>query len=437
MQPSTEVRMSSECVARATQAQRQPDPSLLLPVARSRRPAGRYCLVRLTLALFFALQLAIGWVSTSEAESGRVAFNEPALSPDGRLVAVQAWVPGHLRSRLVLYDTETGSVRTFDQPLDQTWRGPSFSLSGERLVFLQICRFTCTSGPKGVHIGILDLQSGRNTTVTTNSNLIRMDPIFAPGGRFIVYGTVQTDDVDRRSFPKSVYNRAYGFLTRSLYALDLDTGIEKEVLPGDDGGARFLRIIPAGFLDEKTLLIRGMSVIGGNWKDRLEQRVQHVRAIIGGTPEDEDYLYTVSFDESFVTASEIPRARLPEIFETDWVRPVSHQVIEPGDLVSFDTGLMTFIDRSERNRKPCLFGCNREYDVFLGDETTIRQVTFLYLEKMYDATISRSGNRVAFFVRTDNRREELWMHDVSSGRTWRTELREQLIAIATSASDRN
>lgn len=284
-------------------------------------------LVRLTLALAIALPFAVGWASMPEAKTSHVVFNEPALSPNGRSVAVQAWVPGHSRSKLVLLDVETGSVRAFDQPRDQTWRSPSFSPSGDRLAFLRICRFECASGPKGVHIGVLDLQSSRDTTATATSDLIRMDPVFAPGGRFVVYGAVQIDDVDQRSFPKSIYNRAYGFYTRSLLIVDLETGIESEILPGKGKEAQFMRTRPAGFLDEKTLVIRGKIVFEEDLHKQLEQRVKHVRAIIGYSPDDEDYLYLIGFDKSFSAVSEAPKATGLELYETDWVRPVSHQVI--------------------------------------------------------------------------------------------------------------
>ena len=208
-------------------------------------------LVRLTLALAVAMQFVVGYASTPEATTRHVIFNEPALSPNGRSVAVQAFVSGLSRSKLVLLDVETGSVRVFDQPRDQTWRSPSFSPSGDRLAFLQICRFECASGPKGVHIAVLDLQSGRDTTVTASSNLIRMDPVFAPGGRFVVYGAVQIDNVDQRSFPKSIYNRAYGFYTKSLLIVDLETGIESEILPGKSKEVQFMQTRRQGFWIKK------------------------------------------------------------------------------------------------------------------------------------------------------------------------------------------
>ena len=391
-------------------------------------------LVGMVLVFCIALQLTPGCASTPGKERELVALSSPALSPDGRLVAVEALIPGHLRWKLALFDVETGSLRIFDSPPDQSWRDPSFSPSGDRLVFLRICRFECASGPKGVHIGILDLETGRDTTVTAAPDLIRLNPIFAPGGRFVFYGTLRVGNVDRRSYPKSVYNRAYGFYTRTLHILNLDTGTESEVIPGNNGKLHFLRTLPVGFLDEKTLVIRGMSLFGGDLQEVLEKRVQHVHGIIGHSPEDEDYLYKVSFDRSFIAAPKTPQARELELLETDWVRPVSHQVIEPGVMISFDTGRITFVDRSERNRARCLFGCSFEYDVFVGNNTTIRQVTSLHLNKISDATISKSGNRVAFLVANDRHYEELWMHDISSGRTWQTELGKQLVAISASGS---
>ena len=396
-------------------------------------------LVRMVLLFCIALQLAPGCASTPGKEREVVALSSPALSPDGRLVAVEALIPGHPRRlgyprwKLALFDVETGSLRILDSPPDQSWRDPSFSPSGDRLVFLRICRFECASGPKGVHIGILDLETGRNTTVTAAPDLMRLNPVFAPGGRFVFYGTLRVGNVDRRSYPKSVHNRGYGFLTRTLHILNLDTGTESVAIPGNNGKVDFLRTLPAGFLDEKTLVIRGMGVYGGGLREVLEKRVQHVHGIIGHSPEGEDYLYKVSFDRPFIAASQTPQAREPDLLETDWVRPVSHQVIEPGMMISFDTGRIAFVDRSERNRARCLW-CSFEYDIFVGNNTTIRQVTSLHLNKISDATISKSGNRVAFLIANDRHYGELWMHEISSGRTWQTDVGKQLIAISASGS---
>ena len=66
---------------------------------------------------------------------------------------------------------------------------------------------------------------------------------------------------------------------------------------------------------------------------------------------------------------------------------------------------------------------------------TIRQVTSLHAKKMYDATISKSGNRVAFLIKNDGGNWELWIHDILSGRTWKTKFEKQIIAAVASRSD--
>ena len=225
------------------------------------------------------------------------------------------------------------------------------------------------------------------------------------------------------------------FITKSLLIVDLETGIESEILPGKSKEVQFMQTRPAGFLDKKTLVIRSRGVFEEGLQKQLERRVQHVRAIIGHSPEDEDYLYLVGFDKPFFGGSVAPEATGLALYETEWVRPVSHQVIEPGIMISFDTGLMAFVDRSKRSRQPCLFGCTREYDLFVGNKMTIRQVTSLHAKKMYDATISKSGNRVAFLIKNDGGNWELWIHDILSGRTWKTKFEKQIIAAVASRSD--
>ena len=400
--------------------------------------AGHRGIVGAVLALLAAMLLASGCASRPEAPPWKVSFTTPALSPDGRLVAVRAWVRGHRGSRLAVIDLETGAVRTFAPPTDQIWHAPSFSPSGDRLVFMRNCTVECTSGPNGFHIGILDLRTGRDTTASAarTSHLIRVNPVFAPGGRFVVYGTVWIKDVNQRRFPKSILSRAYGFRTDAIYMLDLETGVETNVLLGNRRKLYLRRVHVAGFLDEKTLIVRSGGSLKDDLQEQLIKRVRHLEGTTTLSPEDGDYLYRIDFDRSFAAATGTPTAGALSILETDWVRPVGFQRIAPRAMISFDTGRMAFIDRSERNRQSCLF-CTWEYDVFVGDRKAVRQVTFFHRRFMTGATISKSGNRVAFLAALEGRAEGVWIHDISSGRTWEAEMEKSLTAAFNSGSGRN
>ena len=386
-----------------------------------------------------ALLLGLGCSSTSLAETKLSYFGIPALSPDGRMVAVPIRVQDHRSFKLALFNVDAGSLRMFEPPPGQTWHRPSFSPSGDRLTFVRTCLRGCKSERIGVHVGILDVNTGRNRVATTTVNLARVDPIFAPGGRFIVYATREVADINQWPLPRGILHRRLGFWTRDIHILHLDTGVETKVSFRDNWRAQFLRIRPVGFLDDKTLVIRAMSPVKGGTagftRKDVMQRVQGLQGITGGRPDHGDYLYTITFSRSFVDAEQAPRPSNLDLLETDWVRPVSHpfQDRSTGFMVSPDPGLMAFVDRSTRNRKQCSLGCTYEYDIFLANKESVRQATFLHTN-MADATISWTGNRVAFRVLDENERYgQLWMLDVPSGKAWETGLKEAFMSLSPSS----
>ena len=388
----------------------------------------------LTLLFFaFVLLLSSGCASSPVDP---LTFGSPALSPDGRLVAIPVEFRGVPGSKLAVLDIEGGALRTFDSPPDQIWHSPSFSPSGDRLVFGRICRTSCTSGRKGYHIGVLDLRTGLDTTETAALDLVRADPIFAPDGRFVVYATRRIGNVDRPWWKnKRLYSRWYSIWTNHIHVLDLETGAEDGISFDALSRVTFQRVLPAGFLNNNTLVLRGLGLLMSTGRgsapplvDKLERRTKRLktsRPIQRGSPEDEDYLYTLAFDPSFAFAPRPLRPVLLDLLETDWVRLVSYQRVDPGLMVSFDTGLMAFADLSEGNPGWC------EHDIFVGDEKTVRQATFLR-SYMTATTISQSGNRVAFLA-DDNCEppSTLRMLDVGTGRVYRTGLRQRLFTLYT------
>lgn len=115
------------------------------------------------------------------------SVGHPALSPDGRLVAVPVLVPGRPGSVLAVVNVDSGEVRTLVPPSDEMWLAPSFPPDGKQLSFTR-CHGSCV-GRKGHHISLFDLKTGTHTTKTSEPNLFRREPLFSPDGRFIVYGS--------------------------------------------------------------------------------------------------------------------------------------------------------------------------------------------------------------------------------------------------------
>ncbi len=381
-----------------------------------------------------------GCASTSQTQTD-VIVNRPALSSDGRLVAMQVWSRENPRVKLGLFDVETGSMSTVEGPPDQAWLNPSFSPSGDRIVFVRSCRARCTSGPTGFQIGILDLESGRDRTVIATRNLVRDAPIFAPGGRFVVYATKRIDDdlLRQTYWPKSFYYPRVGLKAGFVHMIDLQDGSETRVYPAEGAWTTFVYTRAVGFMNDKTLVVRSLAIAlpDDQMTKQFQQREKRVRFSHGPDEKGDSHLYTIEFDKSFSLVGETPRPVKFSLLATDWVRPIVNPFHGGGRAVSYETGQVAFADRSLRNQRPFFGRGPREYDIFLGDMNSVRQVTFLFMERLHSPSISRSGNRIAFLADEDDKREAwgLWLHDVATGRTWFTDVKTLLVSAIRDSAD--
>ena len=117
-----------------------------------------------------------------------VKLGTPALSPDGKLAAVDVTFDEFL-PRLVVFDIDREELVVVDRPDNEGWLSPTFSSSGDRIAFIRYCAAECAVGTQGFQLSILDRTSGATTTVTGGRDLYRGSPHFAPDGQSVVYGS--------------------------------------------------------------------------------------------------------------------------------------------------------------------------------------------------------------------------------------------------------
>ena len=175
-----------------------------------------------------------------------IRLGPPALSPDGQLAALYAYYSGEPLPWLFIFDLEREEVRRIDKPANEGWLSPSFSSSGERIVFTRYCAVGCARDRKGFQVSILDLKTGLARTVTRGDKLFRASPIFSPDDRSIVYTASAMKWVE-----DGTRHDGIGFWT--LRMLDSETGSDLKILNDELGSEEFSDVFPAGFLDVNTL----------------------------------------------------------------------------------------------------------------------------------------------------------------------------------------
>ncbi len=373
---------------------------------------------------YLVLLIFISGCMEQSATSTDIAIDEPALSPDGRLVAFRVWTKVNPTIQLAVVDLDTRAVTLFEGAADQRWLSPSFSPSGDSIVFVRHCRVSCTSAPKGYQISILHIESGQVATIAGTRNLVRDAPVFAPGGRFVFYATRRITDstLSQHRLPKTVYYPRVGFKTGTIHMMNLQTEEETAVSRIGPSETFFTYTRAVGFLDERTLVVRGSGNVHTAdqelWR-QLQERVENIQYSHGIDEKGDSHLFTIEFRESLVNGSAMPRPTDIKLLATQWVRPIANPFHGGGTIVSYETKEFAFADRSERNRRPFLGRGPREYDIFLGDLRSVRQVTRLFLTRLHTPSISWSGNRIAFMGDEENGGGSwgLWVYDVRSGRT--------------------
>ena len=347
------------------------------------------------------IQLAMG----KAPPVNEVQLGAPDLSPDGNLAVMDVLYPGESLPWLVVFDLESDEVRRIDKPANEAWMSPSFSSSGERIVFIRYCARECVRKRRGFQISLLDLETGRARTVTEGDKLFRGSPIFSPDDRWIVYSAGRIGWIDNGAQPEGI-----GFST--LRMLDLETGNDLKILSDVIGSEKFFAVYPVGFLDADALVFTGMWPKGP---------VFHELAWLTQEKDDKDQAkYSFFGYKMRLGLDKAPRRTM------EFISPEAPKRIGPVSslTVSYDTGRMAYVGRSDHDlEKPGYWG----FDVFVGDGETFRQGTSLSTHMAHTA-ISRSGNRVAFMA-DDTRRKHwsLWILDIETGQVWETSLRRQLL----------
>ena len=320
-------------------------------------------------------------------------IDRPAVSPDGKLVAVSVSIHGD--SMLTVIDADSGKLRIFAAPDDETWKAPAFAPDGRRIAFVR-CSRRCV-GRSGHHISLLDLETGRDTTVTTEVHRYRGEPVFSPDGRFVVYGSRYL----ARKGHWYTLERSYwrGVYTREIRVLDLETRIE-HTLPLSKFGIEWSGpVVPEGFLDDGSLVIHAA------WPERDTDPawLEKLKAATGKSSR-RPATYRIAFDRPFSSASPPPSPVSLDLLAIDWVKP------GPRIGTSSDAGTM-FARHGRR--------------ILVGNATKVLKTTKLP-RYMTEAGISKSGNRVAFFSWEERLVRNLWVYDVATGKAWKTGLRERL-----------
>ena len=332
-------------------------------------------------------------------------MSRSALSPDGRLLAVTVVIRGIPGTTLVVLDVESSATRTFASPADEHWHGPTFSPDGNRIVFVRDCTGRCTRRP-GHQISILDLKTGVDTIKTVEPGLYRRAPVVSPDGRFVAYGTRKCTSKDCAG--RLDWSYWWGFFTNGIRILDLETGVEHPISFEGYGIGWSGPVEPEGFLDDKTLLIaarrpKGSSPLIG----KIRRRAGKPASSNSNSGLEYYSPYVLSFEKPLASAPPFPRTESFDLLDADWVRP-SHRLG-----VSSDTGTMLI---------------RYAFGIYLGDATALRRVKS-FRTSTYGATISKSGNRVAYFVKTGRLRRQLWIFDIATGKARRIRLRDRLRAL--------
>ena len=327
-----------------------------------------------------------------------VFFNDTlALSPDGKLAATVALVRGVSGTVLAVLNVDSGELRTFVSPDSEHWYGPTFSPAGDRIAFVRGCKRRCKGG-NAYQIAILDLKTNTYTTETTEEGFARRAPVFSPDGRFIAYGALRRAYDNR--FHRLEYSYWWGLRTRGVGVLDLETGVEKWLPLDDHGGEWIGPVLPAGFLDGKTL------IVNATWPKETSPFVRQLSQRTG-KPDiyDRYFPYIVSFDRPFTAASPPPRVASLDL-------PADDLALRSTLLgVSSDVGAMVLKD---------------QYEILFSDSRKNRPVATFFFYRFTWAGVSKSGNRAAFLVLEDRLTRQLWMLDIPTGKVWLTGLKDRL-----------
>ena len=229
-----------------------------------------------------------------------IKLGTPALSPDGKLVALGVTFDEFL-PRLAVFDIDREELVVVGRPDNEGWLSPTFSPSGDRIAFIRYCVEECAVGTQGFQVAILDRKSGATTTVTSGRDVYRGSPLFSPDGQSIVFGSrnlVWKDDWLARGLKWRHRRPHAGAGGGTLRRVGLKTGFERKILSDRFGVTQFSTAFPSEFLDENTLIFSARHPSGSRMEDSLSPLFRELKRLVGAKDAKyRFYLYRLALGE--------------------------------------------------------------------------------------------------------------------------------------------
>jgi serine/threonine-protein kinase len=209
-------------------------PTAALPRGGGRRLAGVVALVAtaaLAVAAFVAVRTrqpdALAVVSTTQVTHEEGLYLDPALSPDGKLLAYAAGPPSTMR--IVVQQLAGGRILplTTDSAVPQRW--PRFSPDGERIAFVS---------PQGIEI--TPALGGTVRRLVALDRVPFASPAWSPDGRRIAYSDeAGLDVVDVASGQSTLLAKPPQPLVRGSYWFDLQWSPDGRWIAASSGNFEF------------------------------------------------------------------------------------------------------------------------------------------------------------------------------------------------------
>ena len=148
------------------------------------------------------------------------SYQQPLLSPDGRLLTFTSWVPNPGQMRIHIVDLETGEDQVVTHPLDPSEGYATFSPDGSRIVFVRYSGSSDQIWVRPVAAGSKPVAAGPAYPQVDGQYI---GSSFSPDGKSVIVND-----------PASKETRL----------VDAVTGGDGEVVPWSTGGFSWQRVAP-------------------------------------------------------------------------------------------------------------------------------------------------------------------------------------------------